>query len=198
MDSSELSAPVVILQSSEVRQIHLRELKCVFYAHEACAPLPLNHGRHTPFLSLHQVHGVLDLYPAALAHPCGMPCIFKQVLHFEISSRRDISRRLNISGSRTRQQPSQRKYQPAPHQAARGVSRRAAQLSARLHPSPFWSGSGPSPLGSPRSAEPLHASHTSAGLQPDGCRDTVNLTCRTFQLKGPLTLRTGRLMIDAR
>lgn len=140
--------------------------------------VPLNHGRRAPFLSPHQVHGVLDLYPRALAHPCGMPCIFKQVLHFEISSRRDISRRLNISGSRILQ-PSERKYRPAPHQAALGVSRRSAQLSARLHPSPF-DRLGPSPLGSPRSAEPLHASHISPGLKPDRCRDTVNLTCRTF------------------
>lgn len=53
--------------------------------------------------------GVLDLYPVALAHPCGMLCIFKQVLHFEISSRHDISRRLNISGSQI-PQPSERKY----------------------------------------------------------------------------------------
>lgn len=132
-------------------QIHFGELECVFYACEACASAhpPLNHRRHTPFLSSHQVHGVLDLYPAALAHPCGMPCIFKQVLHFEISSRRDISRRLNISGSRVRQPP-QRKYQPAPHQAAtrrlKKGPRNCPAVSIRLR----FDQLGPLPAGLPR------------------------------------------------
>lgn len=121
----------LVLQSSQVREF-IEVNSSVCFTHEVRASVPLNHGRHAPFPSPHQVHGVLDLCPPAPAHPCGMPCIFKQVLHFEISSRRDISRRLNIYGSRIRQ-PSECKYQPAPHQAALGVSRK---VLATVRPSP--------------------------------------------------------------
>lgn len=95
----------------------------------------LNLRCHTPSLSSRQVQGVLDLYPVALAlcNPCGMLCIFKQVLHFEISSRCDISWRLNISGFRI-PQPTERKY--CLHQTAFTVSSPSTQLSTSLHLSP--------------------------------------------------------------
>lgn len=120
-----------------------------------------------PSLSPPQAHGVLDLYPRALAHPRGMPRIFKQVLHFEISSRRDISRASKYTpapGSCSRRSVNTSPRRIRLHSASREGP---AQLSARLHPSPFDPALGPSPLGSPppRSAEPLHASHISPGLE---------------------------------
>lgn len=110
---------------------------------------------HTPSLPSHQVQGVLDLYPVALAHPCGMPCIFKQVLHFEISSRCDIWL-LNISGSWI-PQPSECKYRL--HQTAFTVSSLSTQLSTCLHLSP--STNSPPLRGTPGEMLRLRMPHTS-------------------------------------
>lgn len=119
--------------------------------------------------------GVLDLYPVAFAHPCGMPCIFKQVLHFEISSWRDISRWLNISGSRI-PQPSERKYRLRCirlHSESQVCPRNCPLVSTHLllptPPPPIY----PVHRSSWRSAEALHASHISSGLKPDRCHDGV-------------------------
>lgn len=141
---------------------------------------------------------MLDLYPVALAHPCGMPCIFKQVLHFEISSRRDISRRLNISGSRI-PQPSERKYRlrcTRLHSESQVCPRNCPLVSTHLLlPTPRPR---PPPHTFPhiytvhrsswRSAEALHASHISSGLKPGRCHDAVinqRQTGRSFKGSPP-------------
>ena len=127
---------------------------------------------HTPSPSLHQVQGLLDLYPVSLAHPFGMPCILKQVLHFEISSRYDISGRLNISGSRILQ-PSEHKY---PQCCIR------LPLQSQVHNCPLVSNRLLPPARPPPTPPHLvpgevlshcTASHICFGSQPDRCRDAV-------------------------
>lgn len=104
-----------------------------------------------------------------------MPCIFKQVLHFEISSRRDISRRLNISGSRI-PQPSERKYRLRCirlHSESQVCPRNCPLVSPCLLLRPPHTHIYPVHRSSWRSAEALHASHISSGLKPDRCHDAV-------------------------